>query len=191
MQPIPPRIIAHIWTTETYTAERIASLRTRIARDLEAQGRALVDLLLDRGYPKGDPVEHESLRRIAKGEADGVMLMRLPVTMTGEQSRDVLLKHLDGPIRFLNAAELAELGLLPGGTRYKPHRTLTDAARLAAALHAAGMPLRAIASHLDAEGFCTARGGNWHAATVTQLLERFAQDDEQPASESTANTTAS
>ncbi len=102
--------------------------------------------------------------------------MQLPLTMTPDKSRDVLRSHLDGPLRFLTAADLAERGLLPGGTKYTPHRTTADAAHLARMLRAAGLSFRTIASRLSAEGFRTPRGGRWFAATVAKLIEGIEQE---------------
>lgn len=172
MLTIPPRIIAHLFASKAYSPEEITSLRTQLEKVCEEQGRALVDLILDYGPAREDPGHHQSLQRIAQGDADGILIMRLPLTLQPNKSRDVLGRHLDGPLLFLNAAELAERGLLPGGTKYTPHRTLADAAHFAGMLRNAGLSLRAIASRLEAEGFCTPRGTKWYAATVAQLLLR-------------------
>lgn len=177
MKPIPPRIIAHIFTKQNIPAEQLEKLRAQLSATCEAQGRALVDIIVDQAGAKSDPAEHESLRRIARGDADGVMLMQLPLTMTPDKSRDVLRSQLDGPVRFLTAADLAERGLLPGGTRYTPHRTPADAAHLARMLRSAGLSLRTIASRLDAEGFRTPGGGRWFASTVAKMIEQNGQSD--------------
>lgn len=177
MLPIPPRIIAHVFTQKVYSADEIAKLQHRLAQVCEEHGRSLIDLIFDRGPIRQDPAHHISLRRIAQGDADGILIMQLPTTMTPRKSQDVLGRHLDGPLRFLNAAELAEHGLLPGGTRYAPHRSLTDAAHFARRLREAGLSLRAIASRLEEEGFRTSRGATWYPATVSQLLDH---DPAQP-----------
>ena len=101
--------------------------------------------------------------------------MQLPLTMSPDKSRDVLRSHLDGPLRFLTAADLAARGLLPGGTKYTPHHSPADAAHLARMLRSAGLSFRTIASRLSAEGFRTARGGKWLATTVAKLIERTEQ----------------
>lgn len=186
MKPIPPRIIAHIFTKQNIPADELEKLRTRLSATCEEQGRTLVDIVVDQGAAKFDPAEHKSLRRIARGDADGVMLMQLPLTMSPDKSRDVLRSHLDGPLRFLTAADLAERGLLPGGTKYTPHRTTEDAAHLARMLRSAGLSFRTIASRLSAEGFRAPRGGRWFASTVAKLIEKIEQSavsiDEEPSS---------
>lgn len=178
MPPIPPRIIAHVFTKKAYSPDEVAKLQTRLAQACEAHGRSLVDLIFDRGPIRQDPADHVSLQRIANGDADGILILQLPATMTPRKSRDVLGRYLDGPLRFLCAAELAEYGLLPGGTRYTPHRSLADAARFAHRLRESGLSLRAIASRLAEEGFRTSRGATWYPASVAQLL---AQTPAQPA----------
>ena len=175
MKPIPPRIIAHIFAKQSIPAEDLEKLRAQLSTTCEAQGRTLVDLIVDQGGAKLDPSDHKSLQRIARGDADGVMLMQLPLTMTPDKSHDVLRSQLDGPVRFLTAADLAVRGLLPGGTRYTPHRTPADAAHLARMLRSAGLSFRTIASRLEAEGFRTPRGGRWFAATVAKLVEQTEQ----------------
>jgi len=55
-------------------------LRAETAQTLAAQGRRLVDLVIDLGPPKRDPAEHETLLRIARAEANGVALFSLPLT---------------------------------------------------------------------------------------------------------------
>lgn len=171
MKPAPQRIIAHIFMKTELPSAHIAKMRTQMEGICEAEGHALVDLIIDRGPPKRDAAEHASLLRIARGEADGLMLSQMPLTLTPKKSADVLLSHLDGPIVFLKAAELAERGLLPGGTKYTQHRSLTDAASRAVELHAEGMSLRDIAGRLHAEGFRPLRGGEWFPASIAKLLE--------------------
>ena len=186
MLTIPPRIIAHVFSSETYSHVQLSNLRMRLERACEEEGRSLVDLVIDRGPARENPARHQSLQRIARGDADGILIMRLPLTLQPNKSRDVLGRHLDGPLRFLSKAELAELGLLPKVVEHPPHRTLADAAHFAGKLRNAGLSLRAIASHLEAEGFCTARGTKWYAATVAELLSRGSEtpadtDAESPA----------
>ena len=78
MKLIPPRIIAHIFAKQNIPAQQLDELRARLSATCEEQGRRLVDIIVDYGGPRFDPADHKSLRRIARGDADGVMLMQLP-----------------------------------------------------------------------------------------------------------------
>lgn len=188
MENMPARLIVQVFTKAELSEKEVSKLRAQIAEGIEAQGRRLVDLVIDRGPPKRDPAEHESLVRIARGDADGIALFTFPLKLSPKKSADVLGSHLKGPWLSLTAAELADRGLLPGGTRYQPERKKKDLAAQAvgtpqpiwaAAARAAQlrgqhppMSFRKIAEHLEAEGFRPARGGKWFAHTVGQLLKR-------------------
>jgi hypothetical protein len=174
MQTTLPRIITHLFTTNDLPAEEVARLKSRMSESCRAQGRAFVDLIVDRGPPKPDPADHESLRRIATGEADELMIMQIPITLSPKDSPDALLSHLDRPVQFFDTAELAGRGLLLRGST--PNRTLADAADLARALRTDGWTLRAIASRLNAERFQSARDGHWHPSTVAKLVARTARE---------------
>ncbi len=129
--------------------------------------------------------------RIAQGEADGIALFSSPMRFTPKNSADVLEQHLSGPFVLLTAAELADRGLLPGGTLYSPRpgqdrteapgctpdepRPLWQAAQRAAELRAKQFTLNAIGRQLQVEGFRPPRGGKWHISTVVSLLRKYAQ----------------
>lgn len=52
----------------------------------------------------------------------------------------------------------------------RPPQTSPEALARALELRADGLPLRAVAARLTAEGVPTARGGAWHASTIRALL---------------------
>lgn len=184
MQTIPPRVILHVFSSEELTEANIAQLRDKTIEILEAQGRALIDLVVDCGPPKRDAADHESLMRIARGEADGIMLMQYPLRITPKKSRDILGSQITSMFPLvLSAAELAERGLLPGGTVFLPQRPVGDAAKRASELRTEGLSLSAIAQTLTAEGYRTVNGGKWHAQTVANLLQRSHVDPNQPSTE--------
>ena len=70
------------------------------------------------------PAEHETLRRIARGEADGVAIFTLPLSIAPKKTADVLQAQLSGPFLLLTADELAGRGLLPEGSRYAGQRAV-------------------------------------------------------------------
>lgn len=118
MQTVPARIVVQLFTKRVITSTQYESLSEEIAGILASQGRRLVDLVVDNGPAKNHPAEHTNLMRIAEGEADGIALFSLPMRITPKNTADVLEKHLTGPFVVLTAAELADRGLLPGGTHY-------------------------------------------------------------------------
>lgn len=119
---MPARIIVHVFAKKPITPDQYNRLREQTAETIAARGRRLVDLVIDTGPPKLDPADHETLMRIARGDADGVALFTLPLSISPKQTVDVLQSQLTGPFLLLNAAELADRGLLPGGTRYVGQR---------------------------------------------------------------------
>lgn len=190
MQTVPARIIVQIFTKEALEPAQYESIREQMARLLAEQGKRLIDVVVDSGPAKRDPAEHSSLVRIALGEADGILLCSSPVRFTPKNSADVLEKHLSGPLVILNAADLADRGLLPGGTLYPPRpghaqpsvpdathyepRPLWQAARRAAELRAKQFSLNEIGRQLEVEGFRPPLGGKWYASTVVNLLRKYA-----------------
>lgn len=191
MQTVPARIIVQLFTKKVITPTLYKSLREQMDRHLAEQGRRLIDLVVDNGPAKSDPGEHTSLVRIAQGEADGIALFSSPIRFTPKNSADVLEQHLSGPFVLLTAAELADRGLLPGGTLYPPRpgqdrteapgstpdepRPLWQAAQRAAELRAKQFSLNEIGRQLQVEGFRPPRGGKWYASSIANLLRKYAQ----------------
>ena len=118
METMPARIIVHVFAKKPITPDQYNRLREQTAETIAAQGRRLLDLVIDLGPPKRDPADHKTLLRIARGEADGVAIFSLPLSMSPKKTADVLQSQQSGPFLLLTAAELADRGLLPGGTRY-------------------------------------------------------------------------
>lgn len=191
MQTVPARIIVQLFTKQVITPTRYESLREQMARLLAEQGKRLIDLVVDSGPAKSDPAEHPSLVRIARGEADGIALFSSPVRFSPKNSVDVLEQYLCGPFVLLTAADLADRGLLPGGTLYPPRpgqarpeapsstpdepRPLWQAAQRAAELRTKQFSLNEIGRQLQIEGFRPPRGGKWYASSIANLLRRYAQ----------------
>lgn len=123
METMPARIIVQVFAKRPISQDQYERLRQQTAETIAAQGRRLVDLVIDLGPPRSDPADHESLMRIARGEADGIALFTLPMSIAPKKTADVLQSQLEGPFLLLTAAELADRGLLPGGTLYAGQRT--------------------------------------------------------------------
>ena len=186
MQIILPRILAHIFAPHDLPSKEVARLKSRMSETCQAQGRALVGILVDRGPPKTDPADHISLQRIAFGDAEELIVVQMPGVLSARKSPDVLLSQLDRPVQIFSTSQLACRGLLLRGSLYTPRRTLDDAADLARALRAEGLTFQAIASRLNAEGYQTPRRSHWYPSTVFKLLAgtlrevRHAATEESP-----------
>ena len=122
METAPARIIVHVFAKKPLSPDQYKRLRAQTAQTIAAQGRQLVDLVIDTGPPKRDPADHETLRRIARGEADGVALFTLPLSIAPKTTSDVLQSQLSGPFLLLTEGELAERGLLPVASGYSGQR---------------------------------------------------------------------
>lgn len=169
MDAPPARLIAQVFTKQPPSLQDRASLHARLATLCAENGADLTDLLFEAERPSRCPSDYPALVRVARGEADGIVLTRLPLSLSPRKSRDRLCALLEGPIRLVSAQELRERGLLPT----LPHEpSLEDAARRAAELRAAGHSLRQVAQILHDEGYRTARDRTWHAGTVEALLSR-------------------
>lgn len=65
MEAMPARIIVCVFAKKLITPDQLSRLREQTAETIAAQGRRLVDLVIDTGSPKLDPADHETLMRIA------------------------------------------------------------------------------------------------------------------------------
>jgi len=183
MQTILPRIIAHIFAPDDLSTKEVARLKSRMSETCQAQGRALVGVVVDRGPPKTDPADHISLQRIAFGDADELIVIQMPGVLLCRKSPDVLLSQLDRPVQIFSTSQLACRGLFLRGSLYTPRRTLDDAADLARALRAEGLTFQAIAGRLKAEGYQTSRRRHWYPSTVYKLLAGASREVRRAATE--------
>ncbi|MFO0576766.1 MAG: hypothetical protein U1A78_22410 [Polyangia bacterium] len=113
MDALPARLIAHVFTKEPQPAESLVTLRERLSQVCAEHGAMLLDFVLDHEQPARRLLDYPSLVRIARGEADGLVLTRLPLSFDARRSRDRLCAALVGPLMILTAAELRTRGLLP------------------------------------------------------------------------------
>ena len=129
METAPARIIVHVFAKKPLSPDQYKRLRAQTAQTIAAQRCQLVDLVIDTGPPKRDPADHETLRRIARGEADGVAIFTLPLSIAPKKTADVLRSQLSGPFLLLTEEELAERGLLPMASGYSGQRVQHRAPR--------------------------------------------------------------
>jgi hypothetical protein len=113
MDALPARLIAHVFTEQPQPAESLITLRERLAQVCAEHGATLIELVLDHEQPARRLHDYPSLVRIARGEADGLVLTRLPLSFDARRSCDRLCAALVGPLMILTASELRTRGLLP------------------------------------------------------------------------------
>lgn len=169
----PPRLIAHVFAEISPPPETIAKLYAQLAQVCAREGSRLVDLIFDRELADRQPSDYPSLMRIASGEADGLVIARLPLSIEARPTSDLLCSALIPPLCMYNAAELESRGLLPKVATRRQAAPLASAFRRAKALHREGRKHGEIASVLNAEGIRTPRGKEWQASGVGKLLARL------------------
>lgn len=168
----PPRLIAHIFAEIPPPPETIAKLYEQLTQVCASEGSRLVDLSFDRELPDRQPSDYPSLVRIASGEADGIVIARLPLSMEARPTLDLLCSALAPPLCMYNAAELESRGLLPKIAVRRQTSSPASAFRRAKTLYREGRTHGEIASVLNAEGARTPRGKEWRASGVGKLLAR-------------------
>ena len=134
MDAPPPRLIAHVFAETSPPPETVTKLYAQLAQVCAREGSRLVDLIFDRELPDRQPSDYPSLVRIASGEADGIVIARLPLSMEARPTSDLLCSALAPPLCMYNAAELEIRGLLPAARLIDP-----AAATLAAVERAWGL----------------------------------------------------
>lgn len=172
MDTPPPRLIAHVFAETFPPPETIAKLYAQLAQVCASQGSRLVDLIFDQEQVQRQPSDYPSLVRIASGEADGLVIARLPLSMEARPTPDLLCSALAPPLCLFNAAELESRGLLPKVTARRHAAPIASALRRARTLHREGRTHVEIASLLNAEGMRTPRGKEWQASGIGKLLAR-------------------
>lgn len=168
----PPRLIAHVFAEISPSPEAIAKLHAQLASVCAREGSRLVALIFDRERADRQPGDYSSLVSVASGEADGLVIARLPLSIEARPTSDLLCSALTAPLCMFNKAELEIRGLLP---KVPPHRhtaPLASALRRAKTLRREGRTHTEIAAVLNAEGIRTLRGKEWQASGVGKLLAR-------------------
>lgn len=115
MDALPARLIAHIFTPQKPSHQAAATMRAQLAQICAESGADLVDLIFDTETPSRRLRDYPSLVRIARGEADGIVLARIPSAVERPKSRDRLCAELEGAasIMLLTTEELRTRRLLP------------------------------------------------------------------------------
>lgn len=168
----PPRVLIYVFASSYLFEEAEQGLRADLAEMCIKENLRLVDIVVDRGPPKRRISDYPALARIARGEADGVIVVRSPLyRRVGAVDR---LEGLcpEGPSGWLTAADLEAGGLLPKRIKAAVPRR-PSVKRRAAALRGLGLNLRQIGQTLTAEGYQRPDGLPWSAESVAKLMGIF------------------
>lgn len=127
-----------------------------------------VETVVDRGPLKRRAADYPVLARVARGEADGVLVVRSPLYERGRGEDRLERLCPEGPSGWLSADALAEAGLLPRIHKVAARRP--SARQRAASLRASGLSLQQIAQALASEGYRRRGGSSWSVESVAELF---------------------
>lgn len=167
----PTRVLIYVFASSYLFEEAEQGLRADLAEMCIKENLRLVDIVVDRGPAKRRVSDYPALARIARGEADGVIVVRSPLyRRVGAADR---LEKLcpEGPSGWLTAADLEAGGLLPKRIKRAPGRP--TAKQRAASMRALGLNLRQIGQTLVAEGYQRPDGLQWSTESVAKLMGIF------------------
>lgn len=133
--PNPPRVLIYVFATSYLFEEAEEGLRANLVDICRKENLSLLEIVVDRGPPKRRASDYPALARLARGEADLVLVVRSPLYQRKRPADR--LEHLcqEGPSGWFTAEVLTAAGLLPKPRKARPRRRPT-VARRAAALHA-------------------------------------------------------
>lgn len=171
-EPDLPRVLIYVFASSYLFEEAEQGLRADLAEMCIKENLRLVDIVVDRGPPKRRVSDYPALARIARGEADGVIVVRSPLYRRGGAADRLEKLCPEGPSGWLTATDLEAAGLLPKRlTRSAPRRRTVK--QRAAALRALGLNLRQIGQTLAAEGYQRPDGLPWSTESVAKLMGIF------------------
>jgi hypothetical protein len=173
--PLSPRVIVYVYGSPLLGGTPDVELGEDVARICAQEGVLLVDRVIDRGPPKSHPEQYPALVRLARGEADLLLVVRSPLYHANRGAgRDCLEAACEpGPFAWLSLGELRQAGLLPQLPKLaQPHRrrSRSPVVQRARALRSQGLGLRGIGQALRTEGYVAPGGASWSAGSVARLL---------------------
>lgn len=169
IHPGRPRVVVYVFASPYLRGAAEDVLRARLVELCSKAGINLVEIVVDHGPPKRRASEYPTLARVARGEADGVMVMRSALFKRGRAvDRLELLCPEESP-GWLPADVLKAAGMLPKRRKVVP-QAKRPVRRRAAELRSAGLSLRQVVQVLEAEGYRRRGGMPWNQETVEALL---------------------
>lgn len=141
-------------------------------------GMHLVEIVVDHGPPKRRASEYPALARVARGEADALLVMRSALFTRGRAVDRLERLCPEGSPGWLTAAALKAAGLLPRRAGLQgAERTRRPAKQRAAELRAARLSLRQVVQVLESEGYRRRGGLSWSVESVAALLQIQTAED--------------
>jgi hypothetical protein len=134
-------------------------------------GMHLVEIVVDHGPPKRRASEYPALARVARGEADALLVMRSALFTRGRAADRLKRLCPEGSPGWLTAEALREAGMLPRRARvHWTERPRRPAKQRADELRAAGLSLRQVVQVLESEGYRRRGGLSWNEETAGAVL---------------------
>lgn len=170
--PNAPRVLIYVFATSYLFDEAEKGLCADLAEICRKENLALLEIVVDRGPPKRRASDYPVLARLARGEADLVLVVRSPLYQREHPADRLEQLCPEGPSGWLTAEDLGAAGLLSKPRKARPRRPAVE--RRAAALHAVGLDLHHIGQTLTTEGFRHPDGLPWSPENVAKLIGIFA-----------------
>lgn len=168
-EPTPPRVIIYCFSSPFLVGDAADGFCTDMLALCAKEDLHLVDVVIDRGPPKRRPQDYPALVRVARGEADGVLVVRSVFFRRGRIADRLEKLCPKGDGFWLPAEVLDEAGMLPRLDRLTPDRRPALRQR-AGELRSAGLSLPQIGAALSSEGYRRRDGLPWSAETVAKLF---------------------
>ena len=165
----PRRLILYYFMSPYLSDQEAKRFRFEMSELCVRNQFELVELFIDRGPPKRRVEDYPALRRVAQGEADGILVVRSPLYERGAVPDRLESFCAEGPSDYLSKERLAKGGMLPAPPLREPPRRV-PARRRAVALLRTGLTLRAVAEALTAESYRRRDGEPWTLEAVAELL---------------------
>lgn len=131
-QPGRPRVIIYVFASPYLVGAAEDGFRADMVELCAKEDLQLVEIVVDHGPPKRRASDYPVLSRVARDEADGVLVVRSALFVRSRLPDKLERLCPDGPSGWLSAGELKGAGMLPRqtnvGTRRRPlvKRRVTD-----------------------------------------------------------------
>ncbi|MFO0578658.1 MAG: hypothetical protein U1A78_32040 [Polyangia bacterium] len=168
--PAPRRLVLYYFMSPYLSDKEAKRFRFEMSELCVRNQLELVELVIDRGPPKRRVEDYPALRRVAQGEADGVLVVRSPLYGRGPVPDLLESFCAEGPSEYLSKERLARGGMLPPPLPPRESPRRVPARRRALALLRTGLTLRAVAESLTAERYRRRDREPWTVERVAELL---------------------
>ena len=169
--PVRPRVIVYVFASPYLSGAAEDVTRAGLVELCAKAGMHLVEIVVDHGPPKRRASKYPALARVARGEADALLVMRSALFTPGRAVDRLERLCPQGSPCWLTAEALREAGMLPRRSRaHGTERPNRPAKQRAAELRAAGLSLRQVVQVLESEGYRRRGDLSWNIESVAALL---------------------